>query len=884
MKPHPHLAKIVSASGFLIAIGAGVFLLFLLLANNGKTKGAYAQTSTGLADTPWPMHQHDAQRTGRSPFLGPVHQPQLLWTDQPEQCGQRVGQLYIQKDGSLLDASGGCLKNYDPVARELHWIVGLGYSSGKLLLDSDQNLYTGFANAIAQISPSGEANWSAELNANYGFGSGATFGLDGNLYFFHDALWSFTPSGQFRWVSPFDGFNSTSPAIGFDGSIYAPGPDGKNLCAYSSGGSTLWCQDEQIWNGGNNPAVGADGSVYVVGSKGILQAVDPSGVKKWIFYPTPFTLDSYHASPGMAIAADGSITFKIHHARGDFNADIYRVDQDGIFQWKIALPSNPLTGQNSQVALPLTVDRNGNVYFCSNNSSCYGINSQGKTMWQMELPLADSNILVANTQPLLAADGLLYFVDNQSRLYAYGDPELYPQLTASTAQIAIHTPLLTDTLTTTLYLSSTIQPITFTTWLSGSPLLPEWVSFTQTKHTTPAAITFTFRPGNLLPGIYSAALWTKPVERAGKWIETPLRIEVSNHSLYLPLALNNTQPPQPIIYWSNWFTEYHLAFIEQTGQDRSGLPLEYDINVHHIAYSPDGQKAAFERWIADTYRYQIDIIDIQSGKTILVISDDENSIREPAWSPDSTQLMFYSYSDYSYQGGAGSIYRINLDGSGLQKILDKPYITDILWSPDGNRVGLNIYSDRGFVRSATYIMNADGSNLYNLFPERYDDISPVGWSPDGRYLLFTSKASYNSSELNVYDSEIQEYRFLVDKACAVKDCRAVWSPDGRRIALVKLGIDGLHTDIYVMNADGSNLTNLTGSLPDREEVQPAWSPNSQWIAFASRKMLIEGDRNYDIYVVRVDGTQLQKITANLQLDAYPFWYPAVVPSWISGDR
>lgn len=912
MERHPHLAKILSAFGFLVSIGTGVFLLFLLLADNGKNKSAYAQTSTGLADTPWPMYQHDAQRTGRSPFAGPVHQPELLWTDRIEQCANLDGGIYIQEDGSLLNDSGGCVMSYDPVERKLHWAFWMGRNSGKLLLDSDQNIYVGFGNAFGQILPGGEVNWDAELSSNYSFGSGATFGLDGNLYVVHDALWSFTPLGELRWNHPFDWFSQASPAIGLDGSIYAPSQGDEDLCAYSPDGSILWCQGAH--NSGESPAVGADGTVYIVSRSGSLRAVDPSGVTKWTFDPASIEAGSYYGSSGMAIASDGSITFKTHSSTGNYDAHVYRVDQNGNFQWKVTLPPHPLTGRYSQITLPLTTDRNGNIYLCSKNSFCYGINPQGKIMWEIELPLVDSLILTSHTQPLLAADGLLYFVDGDTRLYAYSDPELYPQLTASAGRIAIRTPLITDTLTTTLYLSSTVQPITFTTWLSGSPLLPEWVSFTQREQTTPATITLTFRPGNLLPGIYSAALWMRPAERAGKWIETSLRIEVSNRSLYLPLALNNAQPPHPIIYWSNWFTEYHLAFIEQTGQNRSGLPLEYDNGVRHIVYSPDGQKAAFERLVADTHRYQIDIIDIQSGKNILVISDDENSITTPVWGPDSNQLMFYS-PDAAEETG---IYRINLDGSGLQRILDNPhrfngnfrdvgtglvpalgqpqeivstdsgvsqqipegpsYIGDILWALNGNRVALDMDWS-----GAIYIMNADGSNLYDLFPERRD-ISPVGWSPDGRYLLFTSEVFGHSSGLNVYDFETQECRFLANKVYSLKDYRAIWSPDGKRIAFAKLGIDGVHTDIYVINADGSNLTNLTGSLPDREEIQPAWSPDSRWIAFASREMLIDGDQNYDIYIVRVDGAHLQKITTNLQLDAYPFWYSANYPSWVSEAR
>ena len=47
-----------------------------------------------------------------------------------------------------------------------------------------------------------------------------------------------------------------------------------------------------------------------------------------------------------------------------------------------------------------------------------------------------------------------------------------------------------------------------------------------------------------------------------------------------------------------------------------------------------------------------------------------------------------------------------------------------------------------------------------------------------------------------------------------------WSPDGRKIAFVS---SARHSDIYVMNADGSGQRNLTRGA-GRRESQPVWSP------------------------------------------------------------
>ena len=98
-----------------------------------------------------------------------------------------------------------------------------------------------------------------------------------------------------------------------------------------------------------------------------------------------------------------------------------------------------------------------------------------------------------------------------------------------------------------------------------------------------------------------------------------------------------------------------------------------------------------------------------------------------------------------------------------------------------------------------------------------------------------------------------------------------WSPDGQRIAFthadVKGGVCDRQTcEIYVMDADGSNQRRLTNS-PEANEG-PAWSPDSQRIAFGSKR---NGDN--EIYVMDADGKNQRRLTNNPANDHGADWSP-----------
>ncbi|MCX7679569.1 MAG: hypothetical protein N2316_10170 [Spirochaetes bacterium] len=87
--------------------------------------------------------------------------------------------------------------------------------------------------------------------------------------------------------------------------------------------------------------------------------------------------------------------------------------------------------------------------------------------------------------------------------------------------------------------------------------------------------------------------------------------------------------------------------------------------------------------------------------------------------------------------------------------------------------------------------------------------------------------------------------------------------------IVFMGIQSGSTkgDIYVMNEDGTNVTNLTNTS-DKAEYYPLWSPDGTKIVFSS-----ERDGNFNIYLWSTSNTVPQRLTDSTAKDAQHCWSP-----------
>lgn len=108
----------------------------------------------------------------------------------------------------------------------------------------------------------------------------------------------------------------------------------------------------------------------------------------------------------------------------------------------------------------------------------------------------------------------------------------------------------------------------------------------------------------------------------------------------------------------------------------------------------------------------------------------------------------------------------------------------------------------------------------------------------------------------------------LDVGCAVCDDKVFYHSNA----------DGDY-DIYLLADDGlSQPTNNVSQGNGSQDVMPSYSPDRQWVAWATNRDILGG---WEIYVGNADGTRQQRLTFNSGTDHNPVWGPASLLAWES---
>ena len=188
--------------------------------------------------------------------------------------------------------------------------------------------------------------------------------------------------------------------------------------------------------------------------------------------------------------------------------------------------------------------------------------------------------------------------------------------------------------------------------------------------------------------------------------------------------------------------------------------------------------------------------------------------------------------------GPLQIYRVKLDGSGLQLITRQAGgACQPAWTADGARL---IFTSpctarrEWYEESNLFIISADGRNLQPITSETAGDFDPA-LDPRQRLIAFTSMRISGIPRLHLLT--IKDWKSLSTPQAAPiitvlapqesNSSQPAWSPDGKLIVYVKQSSDG--SQLWIMNADGTQAQPL--SEDDGFYSHPRWSPDGKTIVF-----------------------------------------------------
>ena len=239
--------------------------------------------------------------------------------------------------------------------------------------------------------------------------------------------------------------------------------------------------------------------------------------------------------------------------------------------------------------------------------------------------------------------------------------------------------------------------------------------------------------------------------------------------------------------------------------------------------------------------------------------------RSPALSPKGDEIVFISdrtdYADiYLMSAVDGKIFKRLVKGQRSAGFEELHIMNATLsWAPEGERI---VFAAKSGEQDALYIVNVDKSKVEEKHILDLDRMLSPSWSPKGDKIAFIGVKGGMADiyTFNVEDSSV--VRLISDR---YDDIDPRWSPDGEKIAFAS---DRIHSrqdtsdeanfaygqyDIFVMNADGSDITSVTDD--PAKDISPAWSPDGRKLVFTSNRTGIS-----NLYIADLDSSITFPIT------------------------
>ena len=382
-----------------------------------------AHTYQGVT-LPWAGFHHDAQHTGRSPYLGP-QADHLAWTYTVS--GTINSSPAVDGDGTIY--FGASDHQLYAVASDgsLRWSYPTGGAiRSSPALDGDGTIYVGSLDfKLYAVKPDGTLKWT--YTTGNGIDSSPTLGQDGTIYVgsYDGTLYAISPTGTLKCNYNAGDAIIGSPAIDADGVIYFGSANGRINAIYPDCTQKFSnpITGNGVWTG---PALSPDGNTLYFGADdNYLYATNTiTGGLKW---KSPSTFGGVQSSP--AVGADGTVYV------GTQYGNLWALNpSDGSLKWTTYTASSAWSSP--------AIGADGTIYFATDLGGIFAMNPNGTVKWSRVNNL-DGHY---RSSPAIGRDGTMYIGSTNGKLYAFDDavaacgPYLGGWSTTSALPEAIGTP------------------------------------------------------------------------------------------------------------------------------------------------------------------------------------------------------------------------------------------------------------------------------------------------------------------------------------------------------------------------------------------------------------------------------------------------------------
>jgi eukaryotic-like serine/threonine-protein kinase len=301
-----------------------------------------------------------------------------------------------------------------------------------------------------------------------------------------------------------------------------------------------------------------------------------------------------------------------------------------------------------------------------------------------------------------------------------------------------------------------------------------------------------------------------------------------------------------------------------SGQTPLDLSRDATVDDDQPAFSPDGEQIAFRS--------------SRDGGGIFVMGRTGEAVKRithmgfsPSWSPDGTQLAFTAENVELYPQnavGQSGLWIVKVSTGETRRLYEGDAVL-ASWSPHNQRIA---YTHRlgNPPQSAIWTIAVGGATPTPVINDKTTNWNPV-WSPDGRYLYFSSD---RRGSMNLW-------RVPIDEASgeARGEPEAITTP-APYLAHPSLSADGKHV-AFTSALVTANIQRLTLDPSGTAKGEPSWvttgslrwsnpdpSPDGNWVAIYS---LVQPEGH--LYLVHPDGTAMRQLTSDSAIDRMPRWSP-----------